>query len=99
MVPGEGIEDVGPERVMLESGIEFDDLFYTLRCKVDRRVYPGNRALTSWSEQRFVREVAEQYGRRVMLPVLTEKLKVRGKPRTPERLERLPAMMDDVRNK
>ena len=29
VVPGEGIEDVGPVRVMLESGITFDDVLYT----------------------------------------------------------------------
>jgi DNA-binding transcriptional LysR family regulator len=37
VVPGEGIEDVGPVKVMLESGIELDDVLYTLRCKVARR--------------------------------------------------------------
>jgi hypothetical protein len=33
VVPGEGIEDVGPVKVMLESGIELDDVLYTLRSK------------------------------------------------------------------
>jgi hypothetical protein len=80
VVPGEGIEDVGPVRLMLESGITFDDVFYALRSKVDPRVSPGNRALTSWSEHRFVVAVAEQYGCRVMLSVLKEKLKARGRP-------------------
>jgi len=79
VVPGEGIEDVGPVRVMLESGIKLDDVLYTLRCRVDRRAYPGNRALASWSEEQFVRAVAEAYGRRVVLPVLAKKLKW-GKP-------------------
>jgi hypothetical protein len=80
VVPGEGIEDVGPVKVMLESGIKLDDVLYTLRCKVDRRAYPGNRALASWSEHRFVLAVTEEYGRRVMFPVLAEKLKARRKP-------------------
>ncbi len=80
VVPGEGIEDVGPVKVMLESGITLDDVLYTLKGKVDRRAYPKNRALASWSEQWFVRAVAEEYGRRVMVPVITEKLKARGKP-------------------
>ena len=79
VVSGKGIEDVGPVNVMLESGIELDDVLYTLRCKVDRRAYPGNRALASWSEHGFVMAVAEAYGRRVMLPVIKEKLKARGK--------------------
>jgi hypothetical protein len=80
VLPGEDIEDVGPVRVMLESGITLDDVLYALRGKVDRRAYPGNRALTSWSEHRFVLAVAEEYGCRVMLPVIKEKLKARGKP-------------------
>lgn len=80
VVSGERIEDVGPVRVMLESGIELDDVLYTLRGKVDRRAYPGNRALASWAEQWFVRAVAEEHGRRVIFPVLTEKLKARGRP-------------------
>ncbi len=80
VVPGEDIEDVDPVRVMLESGIKLDDVLYTLKCKVDRRAYPGNKALASWSEQWFVRAVAEEYGSRVMLPVIKEKLKARGKP-------------------
>jgi len=80
VVSGAAIEDVGPVRVMLESGITLDDVLYTLRCKVDRRAYPKNRALASWHESWFVRAVAEAYGRRVMLPVLAEKLKERGRP-------------------
>jgi len=80
VVPGEDIEDVGPVRVMLESGIKLDDVLYTLKCKVDRRAYPGNKALASWSERWFVMAVAEEYGSRVMLPVIKEKLKARGKP-------------------
>ncbi len=80
VVPGEGIEDVGPVKVMLESGITLDDVLYTLKGKVDRRAYPKNRALTSWSEHGFVMDVAGTYGRRVMLPTIAEKLKARGKP-------------------
>jgi hypothetical protein len=80
VVPGEGIEDVGPVKVMLESGIKLDDVLYTLRCKVDRRAYPNNRALASWSERRFVLAVAEEYGRRVMFPAIAEKLKALMKP-------------------
>jgi len=79
VVPGEGVEDIGPVKVMLESGIELDDVLYTLRGKVDRRTYPQNRVLTSWSERWFVRAVAETYGRRVMFPVITEKLRARRK--------------------
>ena len=59
VVPGEGIEDIGPVSVMLESGIELDDVLYTLRSQVDRRAYPENRAL----ERRFITAVAEAYGR------------------------------------
>jgi hypothetical protein len=58
----EGSEDVGPVKLMLESGIELDDVLYTLRCEVDCRAYPRNRALASWSEHRFVLAVAEAYG-------------------------------------
>jgi hypothetical protein len=80
VVPGEGIEDVGPVKVMLESGITFDDVLYTLKSDVDRRAYPNNRALASWSERWFVLAVAEAYGRRVMFPVIAEKLKALMKP-------------------
>jgi len=80
VVPGEGIEDISPIKVMIESGIELDDVLYTLRDKVDLRMYPKNRAIASWSEHWFVMAVAEAYGRRVMLPVIAEKLKARGKP-------------------
>jgi hypothetical protein len=79
VVPGEAIEDVAPIRVMLQSGIELDDVLYTLRQQVDRRAYPKNRALASWDEQWFVSAVAEAYGRRVMLPVIKEKLEARVK--------------------
>jgi hypothetical protein len=65
---------------MLGSGIELDDVLYALKCKVDRRVYPGNRALASWSEHWFVTAIAEAYGRRVMLRLIAEKLKTRAKP-------------------
>ena len=80
VVPGEGIEDVRPVKTMLENGIELDDVLFTLKSHVDRRAYPKNRALASWSERWFVMAVAEAYGRRVMLPVIAEKLKARRKP-------------------
>ncbi len=62
VVPGEAIEDVNPIRVMLQNGIELDDVLYMLRQKVDRRAYPKNTALASWSEHWFVLAVAEAYG-------------------------------------
>jgi len=43
IVPGDGMEDVRPVRVMLESGIELDDVLYTLRGKVDRRACLGEQ--------------------------------------------------------
>jgi len=63
VVPGEGIEDVRPVKAMLENGIELDDVLFTLKSHIDRRAYPKNRALASWSERRFVVAVAEAYGR------------------------------------
>ena len=83
VVPGEGIEDVRPVKAMLENGIELDDVLFTLKSHIDRRAYPKNRALASWSEQWFVRAVAEEYGSRVMFPVIKEKLKARRKPTCP----------------
>jgi hypothetical protein len=80
VVPGPGIKDVGPVKAMLEIGIELDDVLYTLKSKVDRRAYPQNRALVSWSERWFVMAVAETYGRRVMLPVIDGRLKALRKP-------------------
>jgi hypothetical protein len=74
LAPGEGIDDIGPIKAMLESGIELDDVLYTLRGEVNPRVYPKNRTLASWSESWFIRKVAEAYGRRVILPVLAQKL-------------------------
>jgi hypothetical protein len=62
LMPGEGIEDVGPVKVMLESGIELYNVLYTLKGKIDRRAYLGNTALRSWSEHWFVAAVAEAYG-------------------------------------
>ena len=62
VMPGPGIKDVGSVKAMLKIGIEFDDVLYTLKSKVDRRGYPQNRALVSWSEHRFVMAVAENMG-------------------------------------
>jgi hypothetical protein len=62
----------------VENGIELDDVLQTLRRKVDRRAYPKNRTLASWSKPWFIRAVAEGYGRRVMFPVIAEKLKRAG---------------------
>jgi hypothetical protein len=78
LVPGEGIENVRPIRAMLECGIKFDDVYYTLRAKVDPRVNPKNKRLASWSDHVFIRGVAETYGRRVMLPIIKEKLRARS---------------------
>ena len=80
VVQGEGIEDVGPVKAMLENGIELDDVLFTLKSQVDRCAFPQNRALASWSERSFVMAVAEAYGRRVIFPVIAEKLKALGKP-------------------
>jgi hypothetical protein len=59
---------------MLESGIELDDVLYTLSGKVEPRTYPKNKALASLSEYWFVTAAAEEYGRRVIFPVLAQKL-------------------------
>ncbi len=69
-------------------------MLYTLKSQVDRRAFPGNRALASWSEHLFVLDVTATYGRRVMLPVIKEKLKARRKPTYP-RASAMAACTDD----
>jgi hypothetical protein len=78
VVPGDGIEDVGPIKAMLECGVDLDDVLSTLRSKVDPRAYPKNKSLAAWSDHSFIMSVAETYGRRVMLPMIKEKLGARS---------------------
>jgi hypothetical protein len=78
LVPGEGIEDVSPIRGMLECGIELEDVLFALKSTVNRRAYPKNKPLATWSDHVFIRAVAEMYGIRIMVPKIKEKLRARS---------------------
>ena len=66
-----------PDGIHFESGIELDDVPYALKQQLDRRACPSDPVV---GEHWFVLAVAEAYGRRVILPVLKEKLEAQGEP-------------------
>jgi hypothetical protein len=67
------LADPRPIHVILASGVPVEDIITTIRCKVDRRSYPKNQTIGSWSEPWFLKAVAEQYARWVLVPRLVEK--------------------------
>jgi hypothetical protein len=69
VVNGPGIMDLRPIYAALET-VEIDDVLYALKSKVNLRIYPKNRTLTSWSEEWFLREVAERFVKRVLIPAM-----------------------------
>src|SRR5712672_2190961 len=62
------LADPRPIHVILNSGVPIEDIISTIRYKVDRRNYPKNQTIGSWSEPWFLKAVSEQYARRVLAP-------------------------------
>jgi hypothetical protein len=58
---------------MLNSGVPVEDIISTIKGKVDRRAFPKNQTIASWSEPWFLKAVAEQYARWVLAPRLVKK--------------------------
>src|SRR5712672_3978981 len=67
------LADPRPIHVILNSGVPIEDIISTIRYKVDRRNYPKNQTIGSWSEPWFLKAVSEQYARRVLMPRWVEK--------------------------
>jgi hypothetical protein len=53
----------GPIELMLADGVDVDRIFSARRCTVDLRGWPGNKALASWRDARFLKADAESQGR------------------------------------
>jgi hypothetical protein len=63
--PGAGLDDLSPIKLALEL-VPLDHVLFAIRAKIDKRCFPGNAPLTSWSEQRLLREIAESYCRDIV---------------------------------
>jgi hypothetical protein len=71
------LADPRPIHVMLASGVSIGDIIATIRAKVDRRSYPKNQTLGSWSEPWFLKAVAEEHARWALAPRLVAKWRER----------------------
>jgi hypothetical protein len=52
--------------------VPLEQVQMTIRCKVDRRCYPGNAPLTSWKDPAFLKAVAADFCRSLMVPGLVK---------------------------
>ncbi len=71
------LADPRPIHVILNSGVPVDDIISVIKAKVDRRAYPKNQTIASWSEPWFLKAVSEQYARWVLAPRLVVKWRER----------------------
>jgi hypothetical protein len=71
------LADPRPIHVMLNSGVPIEEIIGTIKAKVDRRAFPKNQTIGSWSESWFLKAVAEQYARWVLAPRLVAKWRER----------------------
>jgi hypothetical protein len=83
--------------------VPIDEIISVIKAKVDRRAYPKNQTIASWSEPWFLKAVSEQYARWVLAPRLVVKWQERieaqhGDVSTPaassERVEASPATQE-----
>ena len=69
------LADLRPIRVMLASGIDLDRIETVVRAKHDKRSFPRNPPLTSWSD--LFKPVAELHARFVLAPRIVERWKAK----------------------
>jgi hypothetical protein len=72
------LDDMTCIREVLKT-VPLDRVLMVIRQKVDRRSFPGNPRLVSWSEPAFLKAVAENFCRALMIPGLIKEWSVAGK--------------------
>jgi hypothetical protein len=98
--PGPALDDVSPVRAMLEL-VPVDHILFALRCKIDKRAFPGNPPLTSWRDPKFLRAVADSYCSGVVIPSMVKAWGEAGKAPATKTHQSLPPadqMPDDIDN-
>jgi hypothetical protein len=69
--PGPGLDDLSPIKMALEL-VPLDHVLFALRCKVDRRCYPGNPPLTSWRNPKLLKAIADSYCSAIVIPSMVD---------------------------
>jgi hypothetical protein len=64
-------DDLSSIKSVLEI-VPIDRVLTTIRCKVDKRSYPANPTLLSWSDPVLLKEIAENYCRTMIVPRLVD---------------------------
>jgi len=96
--PGPGLNDMSPVRAILEL-VPVDHILFALRCKIDKRAFPGNPPLTSWRDPKFLRAVADSYCSGVVIPSMVKAWGEAGKAPATKTHQSLPPadqMPDDI---
>jgi hypothetical protein len=97
-LPGAGLDDMAPIKAILEL-VPVDYILYAIRQKVDKRCFPGNPPLTSWSDPKFLRAVADNYCGGVVIPSMVAAWEAAGKAPATKTHQSLPPvrhMPDDI---
>jgi hypothetical protein len=71
IVKSDALADIRPIHLMLASEIPLDRIISVIKCKHDRRCFPGNPPLTSWSD--LFKPVAEDHARFVLARRMVER--------------------------
>jgi hypothetical protein len=75
--PGLAEDDLAPVKKALEL-VPLDQVLFTIRSKVDKRTFPGNPALTSWSDPAFLKVVAERFCKALVVPGMVKEWSAAG---------------------
>ena len=97
-MPGPGLDDLSPIKLILET-VPLDYVLYAIRQKVDRRCFPGNPPLASWRDPKFLRAVADNYCGGVVIPSMVAAWEAAGKAPATKTHQSLPPvrhMPDDI---
>jgi hypothetical protein len=99
IIRSSALDDVAPIKLAMQV-VPLDRILYAIRCKVDKKMYPGNEPATSWSEPRLLKAIAEDYARSVLVPSMIAAWTAAGTaPATTTRASSLPPadqMPDDI---
>ena len=82
IVRGVGVDDVSPIRAAMEL-VPLDCILSAIRYKTDRKLYPKNEPARSWSADRLLKAIAENYCAAVMIPSMVAAWSKAGKAPSP----------------
>jgi hypothetical protein len=75
---GPKLDDLSAIKAALALGIALDNICRSVRSMTDKRIFPGNEPVVTWSEKRIILKIAQDYAKHTLVPSMVAAMEAAG---------------------